>query len=63
MKSPYTKEAIKRSCASSFWQTFFGGSSDPGGSENHNGIKYPGGRGVPVAHRLMHQFEGKSSNS
>ena len=47
--------ATKRSCASSFWQTFFGGSSDPGGLEKHNGIKSPGGAGggVPVAHRLL----------
>ena len=32
---------------------FFGGSYDPGGSENHGGIKSPGGGGgVPVAQRL-----------
>ena len=31
---------------------FFGGSYDPGGSENHGGIKSPGG-GVPVAQRLV----------
>ena len=33
---------------------FFGGSYDPGGSENHGGIKSPGGggEGVPVAQRL-----------
>ena len=36
-----------------FGKLFFGGSSDPGGLEKHNGIKsLGGGRGVPVARRL-----------
>ena len=35
---------------------FFGGSYDPGGSENHGGIKSPGGGGgVPVAHGLLNR--------
>ena len=37
-----------------FGKLFFGGSSDPGGSEKHSGIKSPGGGGggVMVAPRL-----------
>ena len=40
-----------------FGKLFFGGSSDPGGSEKHSGKKSPGGAGgVLVAQRLIEKY-------